>query len=134
MCFLQIGSHHAYNISYSHACHCFSCVLLNVGPCYLFRNHIRYINSLCVSGYWSMHKPFQCTQCNAAFCRKPYLDIHMVRSILNFPSTHLRSAVTHASRSIRFFFLSANSHFCPSVPQWVDQTIVDSILIFLFII
>lgn len=24
-----------------------------------------------------MHKPFQCTQCNAAFCRKPYLDIHM---------------------------------------------------------
>lgn len=28
-------------------------------------------------GYWSVHKPFQCSQCNAAFCRKPYLDIHM---------------------------------------------------------
>lgn len=33
--------------------------------------------NFCVPGYWSMHKPFQCTQCNAAFCRKPYLDIHM---------------------------------------------------------
>lgn len=22
-------------------------------------------------------RPFQCTECNAAFARKPYLDIHM---------------------------------------------------------
>lgn len=24
-----------------------------------------------------MHKPYQCNQCNACFCRKPYLDIHL---------------------------------------------------------
>lgn len=27
-------------------------------------------------------KPYQCTQCDAAFCRKPYLDVSVVKLLL----------------------------------------------------
>lgn len=70
-----------------HYTHEFTRVLYLLHLFFWFNSHIHidrirlaamnFIKFCLQSGYWSMHKPFQCSQCNAAFCRKPYLDIHM---------------------------------------------------------
>lgn len=58
---------------------CFTCLVFAIGCTSIWFPSPLINTILCVSGYWNLHKPFQCQQCNASFCRKPYLDIHMVK-------------------------------------------------------
>lgn len=78
-------------------------------------------------------RPFQCVQCPAAFCRKPYLDIHMrchtgekpfecnvcmkrftQRSTLNI---HKRIHSGRCNHSISFFIILSNSNEAKNISK-----------------